>query len=157
MRVLFSIAFTLLTLTTFGQKNVRKAYILTDGKPTTYKEYKKTDLTKFPEIKILAGNEDIIKIFGKKAKNGIVHLKSSGFIDNQKDLLNELKKEFEENKLETTLLVINGVPMDSSQISSDTINKLNAENIEIIFVPDMDTIFNHRNKKVIVVTTNVTI
>jgi hypothetical protein len=157
MRLIISIGFIFITLTTFGQKNIRKAYILVDGKPTSYKEYKEIDLTKFPEIKVLAGNDETIKIFGKKAKNGVVHLKSSSFIDNQRNLLDGLKKEFEENKLETTLLVINGIPLDNSKISMDTINKLTTETVEIISVPDVGTTFNHRNKKVIVIMTNVTI
>jgi hypothetical protein len=84
-------------------------------------------------------------------------LKTSPFLDSQKSLLNELRKEFETNNLETTLLVINGVPFDSNQISKEAIDKLNNETVEIIAVPDMGTTFNHRNKKVIVITTNVEI
>jgi c-di-GMP-related signal transduction protein len=40
MRLLICISFILFALTTFGQKNIRKAYILVDGKPTSYKDYK---------------------------------------------------------------------------------------------------------------------
>lgn len=90
-------------------------------------------------------------------KQRIVHLKSNAFIDSQKNLLDGLKRESEENKLVTTLLVVNGVPWDSSQISIETINKLNSETVEIISVPDVGTTFNHRNKKVIVITTNMII
>lgn len=155
MRILISISLILFALTTFGQKNIRKAYILVDGKPISYQDYKTLNLTQFPEIKVLAGNDETIKIFGKKAKNGIVHLKTRSFLDNQKSVLDELRKEYETNNLETTLLVINGVPFDSNQVSKEAINKLNSETVEIISVPDIGTTLNHRNKKVIVITTNV--
>jgi hypothetical protein len=154
MRTLITIIFLLGTLTTFGQKNIKKAYILVDGKPITYKEYKQIDPTKFAEIKVSAGNDELVGLFGKKAKDGIVHLKSSGFLDNQHKLLDDLINEFKENRIETTLLIINGIPYDRSQISNDRINKLNYETVELIAVPEnTGTTFNH--KRIIVIQTNV--
>ena len=46
----------------------RKAYILIDGKETSYKEYKKIDPTKFAEIHVLPGKDEIIRLFGRKSQ-----------------------------------------------------------------------------------------
>src|SRR5688572_29457428 len=110
MRTFITFLFGLISLTTFGQKEIRKAYILVDGKVTSYEEYKKLDLTKFATVTVLAGNKENVRLFGKKAKKGVVHLRTREFNDNQIELLKDLKAEFDENRIETTLIVINGVP-----------------------------------------------
>jgi hypothetical protein len=155
MRILTSFLFVLFTSTTFGQKEVKKAYIFVDGKETTYQEYKTLDLTKFASITVLARNDENRKLFGKKAKHGIVHLRTKEFNDQQKKIIADLKAEFEENRIETTLIMINGIPYDRDQFQKDKIGKIEFGTVEWIVIPEPTELMNH--KKVIVIQTNVEI
>lgn len=155
MRSLITLLLIISTLTTFGQRAVKRSYILVDGHETTYDEYKKLDLTKFAEINVLADKDLTIRLFGKKAKHGVVHLRTKEFNDRQKKLIKDLKTEFEENRIETTLIVINGIPYDREQFQKDKINKIEYRTVEWIVIPEPTELMNH--KKVIVIQTNVEI
>jgi hypothetical protein len=150
-----SVAISILLLipaSIFGQKNIKKALILVDGKATTYKEYKALDLTKYPEIKIIPGNIATIGIFGKKAKNGVIHLKTAKFIDNQKKVLDDLFDEIKSDRVETTLFVINGIPFDREQFKLKLANLTYDVVEEIKILEDNRTFSNH--KRIIIIQTN---
>lgn len=135
-KLCFVILFLSISIGSNAQKNLKKAYILRDGVEISYAEYRLVDPTRFSEIKILAGNKEIVKIFGKKAKRGIVHLKSYGFIETQKILLDSLVTGLKSNTLESVLIIINSVPYDSKLVPVGVINQLNYDTVEIIKISD---------------------
>jgi hypothetical protein len=151
--LIISLLFILSTLSVFGQRSVKNAYILVDGHEKSYKEYKKLNLTKFAEINVLAEKEQTIQVFGKKAKHGVVHLRTREFNDKQKKIINDLKAEFRENRVETTLIVINGVPYDRDQFQQQKIERIDYGTVEWIAILEDTGMLNH--KKVVVIQTNV--
>ena len=155
MRTSITFLLVISALATFGQRTVKRSYILVDGQETTYHEYKKLDLTKFAEINVLAEKDLTLRLFGKKAKHGVVHLRTREFNDRQQKLIKDLKAEFNENRIETTLIVINGIPYDREQFQKDKINKIQYGTVEWISIPKPTELMS--NKKVIVIQTNVEI
>jgi hypothetical protein len=155
MRTSLTFLLVISALASFGQRTVKKSYVLVDGQETTYDEYKKLDLTKFAEINVLAEKDLTLRLFGKKAKHGVVHLRTKEFNDQQKKLIKDLKTEFDENRIETTLIVVNGIPYDREQFQKDKINKIEYRIVEWIAIPKPTELMN--NKKVIVIQTNVDI
>lgn len=153
MRILITFLFITFTLTAFGQRSVKKCYIVVDGQETTYAEYKRLDLTEFAEINIIGEGNQALRLFGKKAKHGVVHLRTKEFNDQQKKLIEDLKAEFLENRTETTLIVINGIPYDRDQFKKEKIDGIDYQTIEWIVSPEPTELMN--NKKVIVIQTNV--
>jgi hypothetical protein len=151
--LIISLLFILSTLSVFGQRSVKNAYILVDGHEKSYKEYKKLNLTKFAEINVLAEKGQTIQVFGKKAKHGVVHLRTREFNDKQKKIINDLKAEFRENRVETTLIVINGVPYDRDQFQQQKIERIDYGTVEWIAILEDTGMLNH--KKVVVIQTNV--
>jgi hypothetical protein len=160
MRTVLISLFLLVTLTTFGQKNIKKAWILRDGKEISYTEYKQIDPTQFAEINVIPGDKKHVRLFGKKSKKGIVHLKTKEFIENQKTLLDSLQTEFKSGGQETKMVVINGIPFDRTEKLDKIIINLKIEEIEWMFIPDSSyntEMFFHNGKNIKVIQTNVDI
>lgn len=161
MRTLLINIFLLVALTTFGQKSIKKAWILRDGKEIGYAEYKQIDPTQFSEINIIPGDKKSVRLFGKKSKKGIVHLKTKEFIENQKALLDNLKAEFSDGGQETKMLVINGIPFERNDKLDKIVMNLRTGEVEWILIPEsllnQQPVFYNGDKRVKVVQTNVDI
>jgi hypothetical protein len=82
-----------------------------------------------------------------------VHLRTREFNDKQKKIINDLKAEFRENRVETTLIVINGVPYDRDQFQQQKIERIDYGTVEWIAILEDTGMLNH--KKVVVIQTNV--
>jgi hypothetical protein len=161
MRPLLISLFIVVTLTTFGQKNIEKAWILRDGQEISFAEFKQNDPTNFSVINVIPGNKKTVKLFGRKSKRGIVHLKTHGFIENQNILFDKLKTEFKTGSQETKILVINGIPYDRNETLDKIIADLKIEDIEWIVIPEnslnTQPVFNNNDKRVKVIQTNTEI
>lgn len=153
--------FLIITVTTFGQKNIKNSWIVKDGKEISYAEYNQRDPTEFSEINVIPGNEKTVRLFGKKSKKGIVHLKTKEFIGNQKVLFDNLKTEFRNGGQETKMLVINGIPYVRNDKLDKIVMDLKADEVEWIIIPEsllnQEPVFNNSDKRVKVVQTNVDI
>ena len=161
MRTVLISLFLLVTQATFGQKNIKKAWILRDGKEISYTEYKQIDPTQFAEINVVPGDKKHVRLFGKKSKKGLVHLKTKEFIENQKTLLGNLKTEFRNGGQETTMLVINGIPFERNDKLNKLVIDLKTHEVEWILIPESllnrQPLFNNSDKRVKVIQTNVEI
>ena len=159
MKTILISLFLLVTLTASGQKNIKKAWILRDGREISYTEYKQIDPTQFAEINVIPGDKKHVRLFGKKSKKGIVHLKTKEFIENQKILLDNLKTEFRNGGQETKMLVINGIPFERSDELNKIVFDLKTDEVEWILIPEsllnQQPVFNNSDKRIKVVQTNV--
>jgi hypothetical protein len=159
MKTLLISLFLLTALTSFGQKSIKESWILKDGNEISYAEYKQLDPTRFSEINVIPGSKKTVGLFGKKSKKGILHLKTSQFIENQKVLFDDLKAEFRDGGQETKMLVINGIPYERNDKLDKIIMNLKADEVEWILVPEsqlnQQPAFNNSDKRVKIIQTNV--
>jgi len=154
MTRLFTILFlAIATSAVFGQK-LKKAIFYLDAQEIKYKTFQKLleDKT-FEQINTIPGTKETQEIFGERAKNGVVHLKTSKFILRQDSLITSLKKEFVHNGTETKMVVINGLPLDRNESLEKTIINMDDKTIKWIFIPDNTDIF-YPNKRVKFIQTN---
>lgn len=115
-----------------AQRNLKKAYFLKDGAEITYADYKSLDVSKFSEINTLPGSKEIVEIFGKDARHGVIHLRSAAFVDQQSRLLDSLKREFNSKKSESFLIILNSIAVDCRLLPSDVFAQLDRDTVEII-------------------------
>ena len=76
------------------------------------------------------GTKETIEIFGDRAKNGVVHLKTTKFILRQNSLIASLKEEFIDKGTETKMVVINGLPFDRNEALEKLIIDMDDKAIE---------------------------
>ena len=154
MTRLFTILLLAITTSTvFGQK-LKKAIFYLDGQEIKYSAFKKIlEDKKFEQINTIPGTKETTEIFGDRAKNGVVHLKTTKFILRQDSLIASLKKEFMDNGTGTKMVVINGVPFDRNDALEKSIIDMDDKTIEWIFIPGNTDIF-YPNKRVKVIQTN---
>jgi len=149
----FTILLLITTSTVFGQK-LKKAIFYLDGKEIKYGTFKNIlEEKRFEQINTIPGTKETREIFGDRAKNGVVHLKTTKFILKQDSLINSLRKEFIDHGTETQMVVINGLPFDRNEALEKVVININDTAIEWIFIPDNTDIF-YPNKRVKVIQTN---
>jgi hypothetical protein len=153
MRIYLQLSLVLLTVSAFGQKEIKKALIYLDSKSITYKEYKEYDLTGLSDVTVLADKEAAVNLFGQKAKNGVVLLRTNQFKDSLKIRLESLKKEIQTDGLENKFIVLNGVPVDQSDKTKSKLLELKFQQLEWITFPKPTDIIN--KTRTIVIQTNV--
>jgi hypothetical protein len=136
-----------------AQRNIKKALIVVDGRSVTYKEYEALDPSQFSEIKVLSASKEHVKLFGKKSRRGIVHLKSRKFLDDQKLLYDQLLNELSENRTEP-ILILNGIPVERTKDLKNSLLKLPYEAIEWIVL--LDDTKGMNGQKTMIIQTNVT-
>jgi hypothetical protein len=118
----------------FGQK-LKKAIFYLDGEEIKYKEFKRRlGEEKFEQINTIPGTKETVGLFGERAKNGIVHLKTTKFIHQQDSLILTLKNEFRDNGTETKMIVLNGVPFERSAELEKVVIELDKQDIEWLFI-----------------------
>lgn len=138
----------------FGQK-LKNAIFYLDGEEIKYKEFKrKLEEKKFEQISTIPGTKETVDVFGERAKNGVVHLKTTNFIRQQDSLILILKNEFRDDGTETKMIVLNGVPFERNAELEKVIIELDKQDIEWLFIAAKpDNIF-HTMGQIKVIQTN---
>ena len=151
---LFAMLFLAITTSTVVGQKLKKAIFYLDGQEINYRTFKKMLQDKtFEQINTIPGTKETKEIFGDRAKDGVVHLKTTKFILRQDSLIASLKKEFIDKGTETKMVVINGLPFDRNEVLEKLIINMDDKTIEWIFIPDNTDIF-YTNKRVKVIQTN---
>jgi hypothetical protein len=137
-----------------GQK-LRKAIFFFDGDEINFSQYKRViKAQKFEEINTIPGTEETVEIFGDKAKNGVVHFKTTKFIQQQDSALLNLKNEFRNKGIKTKTIVLNGVRFERNEAIENAILGLENKDIEWLFeAAKTDNIF-HTIGQIKVIQTN---
>lgn len=138
----------------FGQK-LKKAIFYLDGEEIKYNEFQKTlKENKFEQINTIPGTKETVEIFGERAKNGVVHLKTTKFIQQQDSLILILQNEFRSNGKETKMIVLNGVPFERSVELDKVVVDLDRRDIEWVFIAAKSDNLFHTIGQIKVIQTN---
>lgn len=114
----------------------------------SYKEYVALDRKQVAETNFYENSEDTKKLYGKKAKHGVLILKSQDFIDSQMIWFKRLNDEISRNSKLPKLYLVNGIMLKRSSEIENWILTIPFGNIEYINYPknkDVSDTNNYRS------------